>query len=336
MRNEIDCLDDDALEGRGGDVAEVACQVLVVAGDGDHRGVVGGEDALGDEGAQAVATGIVLDGSTHATVGRDAAANGDGLDAGVLDGAAELVHKYLDDGALQRGGQVSLVLLDEVGVVLERVAQGVQEGRLQSAKTVVVTIHMRFGKFEGLAVALGGQAVDDGATGVGQSHDLGALVKCLARGVVNGLAQHLHVAGGVDLDNLAVAATDEQAQVGELRHRSLGVFLNEVGQHMAVQVVDIHQRYVERQSEPLGKRGADVERARQARAAREGDGVDVLAADARLADGLAHNGDNVLLVGPGCQFGDHATIGLMDLLAGNDITQQHGVAQHGSRRVVTR
>ena len=39
LRNEIDCLDDDALEGGGRDVAEVACEVLVVAGDGDHGGV---------------------------------------------------------------------------------------------------------------------------------------------------------------------------------------------------------------------------------------------------------------------------------------------------------
>ena len=43
----------------GRDVAEVPCQVLVVAGDGDHGGVVGGEDTLGDKGAQAVTTGII-------------------------------------------------------------------------------------------------------------------------------------------------------------------------------------------------------------------------------------------------------------------------------------
>ena len=34
-------LYDDAQEGRGGDVAEVFVEVLVMAGDDDHRGVVG-------------------------------------------------------------------------------------------------------------------------------------------------------------------------------------------------------------------------------------------------------------------------------------------------------
>ena len=117
-------LDDDALEGRRGDVAEFFVQELVMACDGDHRGVVGGEDALWDEGLEAVTTGIVLDGGPHAAVGRHTATNGDGLHSSGLDGLAELVHQYLDDGALQRGGKIRFILLNEVGVLLERIAQG--------------------------------------------------------------------------------------------------------------------------------------------------------------------------------------------------------------------
>lgn len=120
-------LDDDALEGGGGDVAVVVVKVLVVAGDGNHRGIVGGEDALGDERLEAVTTGIVLDGGTHTAVGRHTAADGDDLDAGGLDGLAELIHQNLDDGALQRGSQVGLVLLDKVGILLECIAQGIKE-----------------------------------------------------------------------------------------------------------------------------------------------------------------------------------------------------------------
>ena len=94
-------LDDDALEGGRGDVAEFFIQVFVMAGDGNHRGVVGREDALGDEGLEAVTAGVVLNGGSHATVGRNTAADGDGPDAGILDGLTELVHQDFDDGALQ-------------------------------------------------------------------------------------------------------------------------------------------------------------------------------------------------------------------------------------------
>ena len=147
--------------------------------------------------------GVVLDGGTHATVGRYASTDGDGLDARGLDSLAEFVHQDFDDGALQRGGQVGLVLLDEVGILLKGIAQGVEERRLQAAEAVVIAIDMRFGKLEGLVVALGCQAVDDGATGIRQAHDLGALVEGLARGIVDGLSQHLHVTRTIDLDDLA-------------------------------------------------------------------------------------------------------------------------------------
>ena len=80
-----------------------------MAGDGDHGGVVGGEDALGNEGLEAMPAGIVLDSGPHTAIGRHTASDGDGLHAGGLDGLAELVHQYLDDGALQRGGEIILI-----------------------------------------------------------------------------------------------------------------------------------------------------------------------------------------------------------------------------------
>ena len=66
---------------------------------------------------------------------------------------------------------------------------------------------------------------------------------------------------------------------------------------MAMQVVHIDQRDVERQGQPLGKRRAHVERAGQAGAAREGYRIDVTLVDARLTDGLADNRHDVLLMG---------------------------------------
>lgn len=127
LKKNLCRLYNNALEGWRGDVTEFLVQIFEVSRDGDHCGIVGGEYTLGDERLEAVTACIVLDGGTHATVGRHTAADGDGLDARCLNGLAELVHQNLDDRALQRGGQVGLVLLDEVGILLECITQGVEE-----------------------------------------------------------------------------------------------------------------------------------------------------------------------------------------------------------------
>ena len=87
---------------------------------------------------------------------------------------------------------------------------------------------MRLSELEGMGITLGSQFVDDGTAGIRQAHDLGALVKGLARGIVDGLSQHFHVTRRVHLDDLAVAATDEQAQVGELGDLGIGCLLDEM------------------------------------------------------------------------------------------------------------
>ena len=53
----------------GADIAEFFVKVLVETDDANHGGIVGREYALGDKGLEAVATGVVLDGGTHTTVG---------------------------------------------------------------------------------------------------------------------------------------------------------------------------------------------------------------------------------------------------------------------------
>ena len=105
---------------------------------------------------------------------------------------------------------------------------------------------------------------------------------------------------------------------------------------MAMQVIHIHQRDVERKGQSLGKRGAHMQRTWQTGAAREGDSIDVTLVDTCLTDSLTHHRHDVLLVGTRCQFGHHATISLMHPLTGNDITQQHSVTQHRCRRIVAR
>ena len=179
---------------------------------------------------------------------------------------------------------------------------------------------MGFGKLEGLGVTFGGQAIDDGTTGIRQTHDLGTLVKGLTRCIVDGLSQHLHIARRIDFDNLGVAPADEQAQVRKLRHLGIGFLLDKMGEHMTMQVVHVNKGDVKRQGQALRERSAHMERAGQARPTRESNGVDVFRFDASLTDSLADNGHDVLLMGTRCQLGHHAAVGLMHPLAGNHIT----------------
>ena len=180
-----------------------------------------------------------------------------------------------------------------------------------------------------------GEAVDDRAAGIAQAQHLGALVEGFAHGVVDGLPQDFVLQGAVHLDDLRVAAGDQQAQVreGRLVH-GLVRLPDEIRQDMALQVVHHHHRDVQRQGQRLGEGRAHQEGAQQARAAGEGDGGEVLRTHARLPQRLGDDRDDVLLVGAGRQFRHHAAEVLMDLLRGDDIGQQDAVAQDGRRGVV--
>ena len=107
--------------------AEVPVKVFELSGDGNHRGVVGGERALWNERLYAAGLAIVSHGLAHSGVGRHAAADGYGLHHRLPGGLVELVDEYVDDGLLQGCGQVGLVLLYETRVGLYIVAQGVEE-----------------------------------------------------------------------------------------------------------------------------------------------------------------------------------------------------------------
>ncbi len=62
----------------------------------------------------------------------------------------------------------------------------------------------------------------------------------------------------------------------------------------------------------------------------------ILRAHARLLERRVHDGNDVLLVRPRGQFGDHAAVFDVNRLRGDDVRQQDVVAEHGGRCVVTR
>lgn len=205
----------DAAVGRGGHGTEVPIEVLEVAGHSNHGGIVRRIAEGRDEDFPAVTAGVVVEGIAQACICRDTAGDGHLLYLQVAGGEAELLHQNIDDGLFERSGKVALVVFDEVRVVLQPVAQTIEEACLQSAEAVVVAWDVWFGKGEGVGIALAGKLVDDGTSRIAQSHNLGAFVDGFASSIVDGLADDFHVLIALDKHYLAVAAADQKAEEWE-------------------------------------------------------------------------------------------------------------------------
>ena len=196
---------------------------------------------------------------------------------------------------------------------------------------------MGLGEPEGLRIALFGEFVDHGAAGIGEPHHFGTFIEGFARGVVDGRADDLHFERRVHLYDLGVTAAHQQAEERKVGVGELPVGeIEEVREDVSLQMVDLHHRDVAGDGEPFGEGDAHHERPEQAGAAREGDGVELVGRDARLLQGGVDHGDDVLLVGPGGEFGNHAPVLHVDGLRRDDVGQQYVVADHGGRGVVAR
>ena len=224
---------------------------------------------------------------------------------------------------------------DEVGILGHGVAQRVEERGLEPREGVVESVDAGPCEPECLGISLLGQTVDHRAAGIGEPHDLCALVESLAGGVVDRRADDLHPEGRVHTHDLRVPAADEQAEEREIGVRELPVGeVYEVREDMPLEVVDLDHRDVPGDRESLRERDADEERPHQSGAAGEGDGVDVVDRDSCLLERRVDHGDDVLLVGPGGQFGDDSSVFDVHGLGGDDVRQQDVVAQHGGGGVV--
>jgi len=92
--------------------------------------------------------------------------------------------------------------------------------------------------------------------------------------------------------------------VGQLPVRQV----DEMREDVSLQVIDLDHRDVAGDRQPLGERHAHEQRSDQSGAAREGDGVQLVGRDAGLPERRIHHGDDILLVGPRGQLGDHAAV----------------------------
>ena len=118
---------------------------------------------------------------------------------------AELLHQDVDDGSLEGGTEVGLTLLDEVGILLQLITEGIEEGGLEPAEAIVVAWDVGLAEGKSLRIPFVSKAVDDRATRVTQPHDLRTLIEGFARSIVNGLPDDLHIGGRAHEDDLRVA-----------------------------------------------------------------------------------------------------------------------------------
>ena len=223
--------------------------------------------------------------------------------------------------------------MHEARILVLRLLQKIQDLCFQAAETPVVSLHSRTRKGECLWIALGRQFVHHWAAGIRQANQFGHLVEGLAGCIVQGLAQHFHVVGTADLDQLRVSPTHRQAEKG-IRRRKPG--LKDMGQDVRAHVVDRNGGNVQSPRHRLGERGANVQRTLQARPQGVGDGIQIRGGHASLVQRSLHHGLDLGEVRTRSPLGNHAPHLRMQGLVGHDVAQDLRASNHRRRRVVAR
>ena len=189
--------------------------------------------------------------------------------------------------------------LEEIRIRGHLVPDEIEQGGLYAAETVVQAGDVGLGEGESRRVALGGETVDHGAARIAQAEHLGALVEGFAHGVVDGLAEDGEGKRRIDPHYLGVASRHQQAQIREGRFvDGLAFLTDEIGEDMALEMVDHHDGLAEGKSEGLCEGCPDKERAQKARTAGESYGVQIFRTDACKVERTAHDRHDILLMGP--------------------------------------
>ena len=183
---------------------------MIITGNGDHRGIIRRELEFGKIGIPAALPALGDYTVAKSAVGRNTAANGNLLDAGLLGGLDKLIHQDIDQRLLERSADVLLVILHKRRILGHLVTHEIQQRSLDAAETVVQTGNVRLGELEAQRIPLLGKAVDDRTSGIAEPHHLGTFVESLAHGIVDGLPQDLEIQRGIHLDYLGVAARNQQ------------------------------------------------------------------------------------------------------------------------------
>ena len=279
--------------------------ILKVSGGGDHGGVVTAEVTIGDDEAHAVLLAEAGEGGADVAVGGHTACKDEGGHALCLglEGHIRLLDDALHDGVGVGGGEVGAA--DGLPLLLGLVDE-VEGGGLEAAEgeVQIVALDGGAGEIEGLGVALVGQLIQRGASGVGHTDDAADLIEGLAAGIVAGCADLYegrmilhHIEGGM-------TARDNHRQEGGLE-----VGLLEVGGgDVAVDVVDGDKGDVIGVGQRLGEVHAHQQSADESRMGGNGHRPHVCEGDACPVQRLTGDAGYRLDVGAAGDLGDYAAV----------------------------
>lgn len=150
---------------------------------------------------------------------------------------------------------------DKIGVDEELVAEKIEERGLDAAKAVIEIGDRGDSEMESVGVALLGQTVDDRSAGITEVHDFSSLVDGFARRVVDSLTKDLHVEMAAKEQNLGMSSRDEETDKRKLWHAAVVILLDEMGEHMGLEVVDFQEGDIQSLRKTFGKRDAHHKRA---------------------------------------------------------------------------
>ena len=228
------------------------------------------------------------------------------------------VRERVGGRGLEAGAQVGHGL--RLGSMVAEAQDLLADGGLEAGeREVAARLAMeRAGKAEAGGVARACGSLDAGAAGIAQAQHLGDLVEGLAQGVVVRRAELAVAADPFDGDELAVAAGDQEQEIGE------GHGVGEAGgQRVRLQMVDGGEREMVDAGDGLAGEEAHDQAADQAGPGRGRDGREVGEAEAGLAHRTLDQAVELLDMRPCCYLGHHTAIGRMLL----ELRQQGG-GQH--------
>src|ERR1700677_4066283 len=204
----------------------------------------------------------------------------------------------------------------------------VQDCRFNSAKTEIVmaVADFRFGKTNRVGIAVGGELVDDRTAGIAEGEEARDFVVGFAGGVVTGatdagIGKLPGAVGGLVLyfvDN-GVAAGNDQADGGKFGAAVAGgAGLEKNGVDVAGEMVHGNERLAQREGESFAVGEAHEQRADQARALRDGDGVEIVQGDVGLVDGFADDRHDLTQMFARREFGDAPAVFAVNFDLGGD------------------
>ena len=126
---------------------------MIVAGYGNHGGIVRSELELRQVRVPATLLALLLDTVSQSAVRRYAASDRYLLDTGLLGSLYQFIQQYVYQCFLETCTDVFLVLLHELRILGHLIPHEIKQGCLDTAETVVQTWNMRLGELEPVGVA---------------------------------------------------------------------------------------------------------------------------------------------------------------------------------------